>query len=225
MDILYFFLFLAAIQCAVTLWFFRQRLDLNLLTVIVLAVVHTILGVLCVKLFSAIEMMRAPSSAGLSLFGSIFFLPIFYVIGAKLFKREVATVFDIFVLNLIGALAIVRVNCIITGCCYGKLIVAGGVVRWPTREIEIIFQCIVWIYLFIKLVRKEPKGYIKGSLYPLYMIFYGIFRFVEEWFRETQHFIGVAHLSHFWAVACFAVGCSIYLTLKERQHKKGKHKK
>lgn len=212
-NLLYILLSICFLSCFFILSHFRDRLSISTCKIFIVSLLHTISGVLCVKLFAGIENFGNPFNSGMSLFGSIFFLPIFYFILAKLLNKRAKDIFDIFTLCLISALLIVRFNCIIQGCCRGIFLPNSDTVRFPTREIEIVFHIIIFIYFFIKI----KKPHIRGDIYPQYMIFYGGFRFIEEFFRANKVImLNHIHLSHIWAVVCFVVGLSFYLELHSK---------
>jgi len=183
---------------------------------LLLAVLHTACGVLCVKVFAVVEAGFDMSKAGsMSLFGAIFFLPLFYYLGAKLTRRKPAEVFDVFTICMIFTLMCARFNCILSGCCAGKLI-PGMSIRWPTRELEILFY-IVLLFWLGRPVRQSKRV---GMIYPLYMIAYGAFRFLTEWLRAYET-ASPLHRGHVWALITLAMGLSIYYTQKEKITKKG----
>lgn len=185
-----------------------------------LAAVHTLCGVACVKAFAVAESGFDMSKAGnMSLFGGVFLMPAAYFAGAKIFKRPPADVFDVFSICMIFTLLCARINCIISGCCAGRYI-AGTHWRWPTREAEIVF----YIVLLAVLIRQIRSGRSRGLIYPLYMSAYGAFRFIDECFRtsDSGHFF---HLAHIWALISLFAGLSIYYSEKEKQKKKGTRKK
>ena len=194
-------------------WLFlqRSRLRMGLVWVLILSPLHVIVGVLCVKVFAALENFRLGDFQLMSLFGAIFLLPLFYWLGAKLTKRKAAAVFDVFVVPMVFTLACARVNCLISGCCRG-MIIPGTSVRYPTREIELVFYAVILTWFFLRTTRKKTDG----ILYPVYMIAYGCFRFVIEFFRESVSSIGVFHLSHLWALLCLITGLSIYLEMRRK---------
>ena len=67
----------------------KERLRIKWPAALLLAVLHTVCGVLCVKVFAVVEVGFDMSKAGaMSLFGAIFFLPLFYYLGAKLTRRK-----------------------------------------------------------------------------------------------------------------------------------------
>lgn len=174
-----------------------------------LAALHVLLGVGCVKLFAILEAFSLSVAGNMSLFGGIFFLPIFYSVGAKLTRRNAKDVFDVFVIPLVFTLACARVNCLCSGCCLGRLI-PGADNRYPTRELELVFYLLLLTWMFII----TKKGKTDGRLYPVYMIAYGAFRFVVEFFREGQ--ASLFHLAHLWALLCFSIGAAIYFEQQRR---------
>ena len=214
-----------AVATAVSiLWlsFFKKELRAKWYAVLIIAVLHTMIGVVCVKLFAAFEGLIGPGEAGnLSLYGGVFFMPVFYFIGALIFKRDVKTVFDIFSFPLIFTLFCSRFNCLIVGCCQG-IVIPGTEMRYPTREAEILFYIILLHILGTKIFKKR----FDGKVYPIYMLSYGIFRFIVEFFRESQHSFGVFHISHIWSAlaACIGVTFLIILSKKNPESQKGKRK-
>lgn len=191
----------------------RSRLRIGEGTAIGLAVLHTVVGVLCVKLFAFLE---SGDGGNMSLFGAVFFMPVFYFLGAKLTKRDVADVFDTFAIPMIFTLLCARVNCLVGGCCLGKPI-PGTTLLWPTRELELAFYAILLIVLTRKGMAKRA-----GQIYPIYMMAYGIFRFIVEWFRQTTNPVSFFHISHIWALISIVIGAGIYHQLKkDPKHRSG----
>ena len=50
------------------------------------------------------------------------------------------------------------------------------------------------------------------------MIAYGIFRFIEEWFR-TSSGMYMFHKAHIWALLSLIIGLSIYFEIRTKQNK------
>ena len=157
----------------------------------------------------------------MSLFGGVFFMPLTYILGAKLFKRPLGEVADVFTPVMVVTLMCARINCILSGCCMGLPIPGVNGVRFPTREAELIF----YLVLLILLCPKIWRGRTGGRAYPVYMMAYGVFRFIVEFFRD-QNTTSLFHLSHFWAVVSLCIGISIYVEIskKEKFEKRGLNK-
>lgn len=194
----------------------RERLHLRWLSVLLLSVLHTVLGVLSVKVFALFE---TGNFSNMSLFGGVFFMPLFYWGVAKLAKQKAADVFDVFTICLVFTLMCARLNCIISGCCLGAHIPIEGLthLRFPTRELELIF----YVILLSRLWRKVLSGSARGMIYPIYMISYGIFRFVTETLRVSSRTDSILHISHLWALLSLGIGMSIYGELQKKEKKTG----
>ena len=194
----------------------RERLHLRWLSVLLLSVLHTVLGVLSVKVFALFE---TGNFSNMSLFGGVFFMPLFYWGVAKLAKQKAADVFDVFTICLVFTLMCARLNCMISGCCLGAHIPIEGLthLRFPTRELELLF----YVLLLSRLWRKVLSGSARGMIYPIYMISYGIFRFVTETLRVSNRTDSILHISHLWALLSLGIGISIYGELRKKEKKTG----
>lgn len=195
----------------------RDKLRMNSIMLVILAILHTVVGVLLVKIFAFLETGKMDAQ---SLFGAIFFMPVVYFLAAKISKRKVADVFDIFVICMIFTLLCARLNCILAGCCKGLLLPGSEDLRWPTRELEILFYIVILFWLGRK-VRDERYS---GKIYLMYMISYGVFRFIIEWFRETEIHVGALHISHIWAVVSIVAGTIILIELKRYAERRRREK-
>lgn len=194
----------------------RERLHLRWLSVLLLSVLHTVLGVLSVKVFALFE---TGDFSNMSLFGGVFFMPLFYWGVAKLAKQKAADVFDVFTICLVFTLMCARLNCIVSGCCLGAHIPIEGLthLRFPTRELELLF----YVILLSRLWRKVLNRSARGMIYPIYMISYGIFRFVTETLRFSDRTDSILHVSHLWALLSLGIGISIYGELQKKEKKTG----
>lgn len=205
------------IVSAIWISLFHEKLKINIWVAPILAVANTIAGLISVKLFAGLEAWGNPLSNGQSLFGSVFLLPLFYFAGTKITGRKYADVFDVFLMCTITTLIFARVDCIMSGCCYGKYIPGSEMVRWPTREMEIVFHIILLTIFYLM----NKKNKLPGATWPLYMVSYGAFRFIEEWLRVGDSVIWVFHRGHLWALLSVIIGSSVYLELRTKaEHKK-----
>lgn len=213
----------------------RDRLRFRWYIAAPLALLHTIVGVACVVAFAKLEAIGSGASADgvtFSLFGAIFFLPLFYFLLAKISKRRTADVFDVFTVSMVFTLLCARVNCLFAGCCQGKCISGTAGPQWPTREIELVFYAVILTILILRI--RKNKNF--GEIYPLYMVSYGAFRFIIEFFRMTlddqeslklygKYSDSLFHLSHLWAILSILLGLSIYYEIQKKHSKKSGGKK
>lgn len=151
---------------------------------------------------------------GLTFYGGLIGGAAVFVLLAFLFrKRYQSKMIDIVGNVPLGILighAFGRVGCFMAGCCYGKPTTSpigvqftdletGGLTEKviPTNLIEAVFLFIVFgILLAVYLKKAHPYNL------PLYMILYGIFRFVIEYFRDDDRgeFVPGMSPSQFWSV-------------------------
>lgn len=192
----------------------RERLKMSWWAAVLLGIAHTVVGVFSVSAFAFLEAgFDAGSLGNMSLFGGVFFMPLTYILGAKLSKRPLGEVADVFTPVMVVTVMCARINCIVSGCCRGLPIPGMNGVRFPTREAEVLF----YLVLLILLCPKVRRGRINGRAYPMYMMAYGGFRFVTEFFRD-QNTTFLFHLSHLWAGVSFCIGISIYAEINNQKH-------
>ncbi len=193
---------------------YRNRLNANTMTTIMISIFHTLCGVLSVTVFAFIESGFDINSFGnMSIFGAVFLMPILYFILAKILRTKASEVFDICTICMVFTLMLSRINCIITGCCKGILFF-GTTYRWPTREMEIIFYLTFMIFI----VKRLKKNGTHGTIYPLYMISYGIFRFITEGVRLYE-INSILHIAHIWGIISVLIGVSIYIEIEKVSNK------
>jgi phosphatidylglycerol:prolipoprotein diacylglycerol transferase len=206
------YLILAVATAFAYLWIsqFKEKLRIKEWMALVIAILHTLVGVLCVKLFAFLE----SGSGGMSLYGAVFFLPVLYYASAKLTKRSTADVFDVFTICTAMTLMFSRFNCLIAGCCTGLIIPGTDAFRFPTREAEILFYIVLYLVLRKKVCKKEYNG----KIYPYYMISYGAFRFITEFFRESEMQYGWFHISHIWSVLAIAIGVTAICLINKNKN-------
>ena len=230
------------------LYYLRGTLKINGFVALTLAILCSLVGVGLVRAFAFLE--GNANKGAMSLFGSIFFMPVFFLLGAKIFNRLPRMVCDIFTPCMVFTVLLARINCLINGCCIGTAITSnsGKEFRWPVRELEILYY-IVFLIIFIpkdinyyrngskrasssSFISKWIDSFIPGSLYPIYMLSYGVLRFVLEFVRDTEAgniFIkadpSLFHLAHLWAFLAIGIGGIFLFELKEENKRKKKNKK
>src|SRR5205085_1421544 len=60
-----------------------------------------------------------------------------------------------------------------------------GVTRWPSAQVELLFNAVAWGTLMS--FRRLPV--LRGQLFHVYLIAYGLFRFAHEFVRETPKIV------------------------------------
>ena len=202
-------LLLASILMFVWLLFgVRNRANFKPWEAIVCSLICIAFGMGSVISFAKLEGLIVNDTENMSLFGAVFFSPLLFFIIAKVKKLRFADSFDIFSVCLLVSLFFARMNCIFSGCCLGKH-VPGLVVRYPTREFELIYYAIV-ISCFIYFFR---RNILIGKLFPILLISYGLCRFLTESFRESN-LSTFLHMGHYWSILAFVSGTLVLILLE-----------
>lgn len=110
-------------------------------------------------------------------------------IGVEISKKVLGygeTTGDRFAMLLPVPLSLGRLGCLSAGCCGGIECSLG---RWPSVEVEIGFQVVAMIGLWVM----RRKRWLTGQHFHVYLICYGLFRFIHEFMRATpKPFFGLS---------------------------------
>ena len=80
-----------------------------------------------------------------------------------------------------------------------------------------------YLILLAVLCPRIWKERLQGRAYPVYMMCYGAFRFIIEFFREADS-AGLFHRAHLWAMITLLLGASIYAEMKTTKTKPRRRK-
>lgn len=152
------------------------------------------------------------------LIGGVGFFLIIYFIVRRKFKDTLLKMMPIVPCCVTVAHGFGRIGCFIAGCCYG--IPTGSNYGCyfdtvekvhPTQLYEAIFLftlCAVLTFLAFKLEYQYNMG--------IYLIAYGIFRFVNEFFRgdDRGQFVSGVSPSQFWTILMVVLGVGYILAIK-----------
>jgi phosphatidylglycerol:prolipoprotein diacylglycerol transferase len=112
-----------------------------------------------------------------------------------------------------------RCGCVMHGCCAGRqcdpswfsVKDSSGILRWPAAQTELIFNALA--LLAVLLLRRRKL--LPGQHFHLYLIAYGIFRFVHEFLRDTPGILGPFSGYHVASLLLIALG--VFGFLKRRK--------
>lgn len=138
--------------------------------------------------------------------------------------------FDALIPSLILAHSVGRIGCFLGGCCFGmpfKLLGVyypvgslayekyGSVPIFPIQLFEAAFLFYIFLFFILKL---------KKNLLIYYLLMYGAFRFIVEFFRGDYRgvlFTGSFSPSQFICILMIALGLFInFIILRNKKHKK-----
>ncbi len=116
--------------------------------------------------------------------------------------------------------AITRVGCFLNGCCYGQPTEAPWGVVFPTLENGFrhptqLYASLAALLIFFLLRRAQPLKYFEGFLFVLFLVFYGAYRFIVEFFRVDPHVLGPLSLAQVIALVLIAFGSFVLVWKKK----------
>ncbi|MBQ7873776.1 MAG: prolipoprotein diacylglyceryl transferase [Oscillospiraceae bacterium] len=143
---------------------------------------------------------------GRSYYGAVFIVPLVFVFIAKLMKIPYGELMDFCAPAECIMLAIMKYQCLIDGCCGGKVIKIaedGSEILFPSQIIELVNAAIVMAVLMSMAFSNKWRG----KIYPWYLIIYGVTRFVLNLFRgeNTPLLLGLP-AGNLWSLLSIAIG-------------------
>jgi phosphatidylglycerol:prolipoprotein diacylglycerol transferase len=122
---------------------------------------------------------------------------------------------DRFAIVLPFSVATGRLGCWMSGCCLGipmqgpfALVGVDGISRFPAPLVELAFHLLCGVS-FIMLWKKKRMA---GRLFALYLVAYGVFRFLTEFLRVTPKvFDGLSAYQWFSMMIVLAGAAALYL--------------
>ena len=155
-----------------------------------------------------------------------------FLIGYWIFhKKFKVTLFDF--LSVVPPLILIahafgRMGCFFAGCCYGKVDYEHGM-HFPDLP-EPVLPTMLYeaIFLFVMCAICSVLLLVFKFNYnmPLYLVTYGIFRYVIEFYRGDDRgaFIGSMSPSQFWSIVMVILGVALFVYMFLRDKKRGSHK-
>jgi phosphatidylglycerol:prolipoprotein diacylglycerol transferase len=129
---------------------------------------------------------------------------------AKKFTGYEKATGDLFAIVAPIGIILGRIGCLLHGCCLGRvcephwwtLTDSNGLSRWPAVPAEIAFNAIAVITFALM----RARSVLPGQLFHLYLIGYGLFRFVHEFLRATPRISHGLTGYHVASLACVILG-------------------
>lgn len=171
--------------------------------ILITAFVLTIMGTIGTRILFWIE---NGWYGGQSFYGAVFFVPVAFLVFAKLVKIPYGKLMDLCGPAECIMLVIMKTQCLKDGCCGGTQLfqdASGNYVFFPSQLVELLNALILTIVLML-MARTEKK---RGTIYAWYMVLYGVTRFVLNFFRaeNTPVFIGLPY-GGLWSLCAMIIG-------------------
>ena len=158
-------------------------------------------------------------TAGFVFYGALIGGVLGMAIYAKIKKHALLAYTDLVLPAFMVGQGIGRIGCFFAGCCYGKLTdgwfavtfpagTAAAGTRIPTQLMECAF-CVICGILLMMSMRKE-KHY--GLTSAVYLMTYGVWRFIIEFFRDDDRgSVGVLSTSQFIGIFIVLAGIALLI--------------
>lgn len=180
----------------------------------------TLVGVLGAKTASWIAYGRF---SGTRLYGTVLAIAIFGAVLAILLCIPYEQLYGFSSGGTWLAVTVMKVPCIIDGCCAGKVMYVDGngkSVLFPSQIVETVVAAIIFAWFFIL----GKSNYPHGRLFPLAMIWYGIYRYAFDFLRghplEQSPFVLWIPAGRFFSLLILIIGLvAMYLVMKKEKNK------
>ncbi len=188
---------------------------------LIIAVLLLVYGCVGAKL---LYMLENPGSVfslrgGMSLYGSVYFIPAAMLITAWILRTRFARCMDFVAMYGPLIFAFMRIGCYLTDCCGGRSITLFGETFVPPVQLmECFLDVAIFGFLYYYERRKIKPG--SGLLYPIFMVLYGLIRFCIEFLRDTPK--NLWHLSEgqWLSTVSILLGADILWMIKKLKKKK-----
>lgn len=147
-----------------------------------------------------------------SFFGCIFCVPVVYLLLAHILKTPYHVLMDFAGPMCALLFGLIKINCMVKGCCYGIYICTlgnGNELWFPSQLVESMCSGIILVGL-LWLQRLDKN---RGNTAPIFLISYGIMRFVLSFFRYDPTYFRCFKAIHLyiptgqiWALICIIWG-------------------
>ena len=150
-----------------------------------------------------------------SLYGGVFFTPLLLWPVAKITKVPYKDVLDLFSPGGFILIGLSKLRCCYDGCCVGITIYYGhgSSYLFPSQIVE----CVMAFVLFIVIVLMFRKQKWRGLLCAYSFVLYGSTRFILNFFRETEPWIGPFASGTIWSVVAVVIGIAWILLYRRKQ--------
>ena len=155
---------------------------------------------------------------GTSFYGAVFFVPVLFIVLFKLFGLTYDVCMDLCAPAECIMLVIMKIQCLLSGCCKGKVIFVGSENEFifPSQIAELLNAFAIGIILL--LISRNKK--LRGIIYPVYMLIYGTTRLALNCFRADLSVFAIGlPAGHFWSILSILTG-GIWLIIYNTRCKK-----
>ena len=190
----------------------RNRYGLSVPSALCFPLLLLICGISGAKLLYFVENGFA-SFSGMSFFGAVYLVLLLMPLIGLLFRLRPLQTLDACAPCVASIIGFMRFGCFCAGCCGGVYCSVGSFsFRWPTQLIE-GFADMMILGLLLSLEQKEEN---RGLLYPVFLVSYGVMRFLIEFLRDTSKAIAGLSEGQWLALAGSIIGIVCFLIIRKK---------
>lgn len=208
------FLAIGTVLMGIPIVIAARKCGIQILKAVLITVLLTVFGTVGTYLMYYIE---NGEFGGLSFFGAVFLVPIVFFAIAHIIRVPYGQIADLCAVGECIMLALMKVHCILGGCCLGRVLFTnadGKSVLFPSRIVEMLVALALFAFLTERIIRRKSPG----DLYPLFLLLYGGTRFVLNIFREawvTKEML--LPFGNIWSLVAVAAGIIWLIVYKKRR--------
>lgn len=166
---------------------------------------------------------------GMAIYGGVLGGCLGVVLFCLIHKKNFLKVADVCVAPLVLGQAIGRIGCYFAGCCYGIEVTntgamwfplsvqIGGVWHYSTFFYESFFDLIIFGILLFFITKRNQKS---GSIFCMYLCFYGFVRCIIEMFRGDSLYIGSVKVSMLLSLLLMLIGIILLVIINTNKKDK-----
>ena len=150
--------------------------------------------------------------------GVVLFLLVYFILRKKL-GLKLTKILSLAPCCITVAHGLGRIGCFFAGCCYGKVTDSFLGVKFPALAEKVyptqLFEAIFLLLLFAVMSFLLLKYRFRHNL-SVYLVCYGIFRFLIEYLRgdDRGQLLGFISPSQFWSLLMIVIGVVLYFGLR-----------
>lgn len=159
---------------------------------------------------------------GLVFYGGLISALIGGVIFLKYNNLPILSMADLVIPYVALAQAIGRLGCFLNGCCYGRVTHLFLGIRFPHNDNSLhptqLYSAVFLFLLFLGLAGIGRRRKFAGQVFILYFIFYGIGRFIVEFFRgDNPIFFAGLTVSQVLSAVAIILASVMYWRIRPRE--------
>ena len=216
-----FILAMAMIPTVLFCWFRIKQYNLSVLKMLFVISFFFVSGTIGAVM---VQYLINGSLTGKRLYGLMLADAIMLPAVSKILKRSIADIGDFISVPVMAICCTTKIDCIRHGCCYGiKLfqLEMQPTIRFPSQVVELL----IWAALTVVLILLERKHRMRGKMWPFSMVWFGILRFVADFFRgsalEKETYALWMPAGQFWSLIVFGMGLTFMCSAIKKEIGRG----